>query len=66
MSTGGLFVALAGMIVGLSCFSFILYVVYVIGLWKMFEKLGLEGWKYYEIGRASLGKECRSRWSPYH
>ena len=19
-----------------------------------------------EIGRASLGKECRSRWSPYH
>ena len=21
---------------------------------------------YYEIGRASLGKECRSRWSPYH
>ena len=20
----------------------------------------------YEIGRASLGKECRSRWSPYH
>lgn len=45
MSTGGLFVALAGMIVGLSCFSFILYVVYVIGLWKMFEKLGLEGWK---------------------
>ena len=21
---------------------------------------------HYEIGRASLGKECRSRWSPYH
>ena len=21
---------------------------------------------YYEIGRASVGKECRSRWSPYH
>ena len=20
----------------------------------------------FEIGRASLGKECRSRWSPYH
>ena len=20
----------------------------------------------YEIGRASVGKECRSRWSPYH
>ena len=19
-----------------------------------------------EIGRASVGKECRSRWSPYH
>ena len=22
--------------------------------------------EYKEIGRASLGKECRSRWSPYH
>ena len=22
--------------------------------------------KYDEIGRASVGKECRSRWSPYH
>ena len=22
--------------------------------------------KNYEIGRASVGKECRSRWSPYH
>ena len=21
---------------------------------------------HYEIGRASVGKECRSRWSPYH
>src|SRR5256885_16351147 len=21
---------------------------------------------FSEIGRASLGKECRSRWSPYH
>ena len=21
---------------------------------------------YYEIGRACVGKECRSRWSPYH
>ena len=20
----------------------------------------------YEIGRARVGKECRSRWSPYH
>ena len=20
----------------------------------------------FQIGRASLGKECRSRWSPYH
>ena len=25
------------------------------------EKKGEE-----EIGRASVGKECRSRWSPYH
>ena len=24
-------------------------------------------YKYYsEIGRACVGKECRSRWSPYH
>ena len=22
--------------------------------------------KGIKIGRASLGKECRSRWSPYH
>ena len=21
---------------------------------------------HYEIGRACVGKECRSRWSPYH
>ena len=23
-------------------------------------------WQNYEIGRACVGKECRSRWSPYH
>ena len=23
-------------------------------------------YRNYEIGRASVGKECRSRWSPYH
>ena len=23
-------------------------------------------WRYWEIGRACVGKECRSRWSPYH
>ena len=22
--------------------------------------------RLYKIGRASVGKECRSRWSPYH
>ena len=31
---------------------------------------GPEGWERLigrrEIGRASVGKECRSRWSPYH
>ena len=27
---------------------------------------GLAGNEMGEIGRASLGKECRSRWSPYH
>ena len=26
----------------------------------------IAGQFYYEIGRASVGKECRSRWSPYH
>ena len=26
----------------------------------------VESTRNYEIGRASLGKECRSRWSPYH
>ena len=24
------------------------------------------GYDYFEIGRASVGKECRSRWAPYH
>ena len=28
---------------------------------QLFAKLHL-----IEIGRASVGKECRSRWSPYH
>ena len=23
-------------------------------------------WVAYQIGRARVGKECRSRWSPYH
>ena len=31
--------------------------------WNVF---GLQFKANYEIGRASLGKECRSRWSPYH
>ena len=31
------------------------------------ENMHLEpGTKLIEIGRASVGKECRSRWSPYH
>ena len=30
-----------------------------------FGAQGVQGLDY-EIGRASLGKECRSRWSPYH
>ena len=29
------------------------------------EKIKSKGINY-EIGRASVGKECRSRWSPYH
>ena len=32
-----------------------------------FVMIGLESdGKPLKIGRASLGKECRSRWSPYH
>ena len=30
----------------------------------LFEEI--DCWEGREIGRASLGKECRSRWSPYH
>ena len=34
------------------------------------DMLKFSGWSYFisgaEIGRASVGKECRSRWSPYH
>src|SRR3712207_8030528 len=26
----------------------------------------LELWKMYQIGKRRVGKECRSRWSPYH
>ena len=26
----------------------------------------MEGFLDTQIGRASCGKECRSRWSPYH
>ena len=31
------------------------------GMLDMYENGNVQ-----EIGRASLGKECRSRWSPYH
>lgn len=37
--------ALGTFLAGLSCFGIILYIVYVVGLWKLFNKLGLEGWK---------------------
>ena len=30
-----------------------------------FDPLG-KGCSHYEIGRRRVGKECRSRWSPYH
>ena len=30
------------------------------------EDLELQKLHGAEIGRASVGKECRSRWSPYH
>ena len=28
--------------------------------------VALHKWKKNKIGRARVGKECRSRWSPYH
>ena len=30
------------------------------------EDIAFKNLDHYEIGRASCGKECRSRWSPYH
>lgn len=37
--------AVLGALLGWSCLGLVLYIVYVVGLWKLFEKLGLEGWK---------------------
>ena len=37
------------------------------GLEKELARYGADTvWVADEIGRASVGKECRSRWSPYH
>ena len=41
------------------------------GFGSQLQELGMKAGEipeYYniEIGRASVGKECRSRWSPYH
>ena len=39
------FAAIAAFAVGIICFSAIIYIISVIGMFKVFEKCGLEGWK---------------------
>ena len=39
------FAAIAAFAVGIICFSAIIYIIDVIGMFKVFEKCGLEGWK---------------------
>lgn len=39
------FAAIAAFVVGIICFSAIIYIIDVIGMFKVFEKCGLEGWK---------------------
>lgn len=39
------FAASAAFAVGIMCFSAIIYIIGVIGMFKVFEKCGLEGWK---------------------
>lgn len=39
------FAAFAAFAVGIICFSAIIYIIDVIGMFKVFEKCGLEGWK---------------------
>ena len=39
------FAAIAAFAVGIICFSVIIYIIGVIGMFKVFEKCGLEGWK---------------------
>ena len=39
------FAAFVAFAVGIVCFSTIIYIIEVIGIFKSFEKMGLEGWK---------------------
>ena len=39
------FAAIAAFAVGIICFSSVIYIIDVIGMFKVFEKCGLEGWK---------------------
>ena len=39
------FAAFAAFAFGIICFSAIIYIIGVIGMFKVFEKCGLEGWK---------------------
>jgi|GEM_PF-234828 hypothetical protein len=41
----GLFAALAAFIVAFGCIGIILYIVTVVGMFKTFEKMNIEGWK---------------------
>lgn len=41
----GFIAAMAAAIFGIICFSAIIYIIGVIGMFKVFEKCGLEGWK---------------------
>ena len=68
--------AVAGVVLIFSLVAMIASVLMIIGLWKVFTKAGKPGWAaivpiYNMITQLRseerrVGKECRSRWSPYH
>src|SRR6266513_3877541 len=38
----------------------------VFAAWTIAELFGFNGWDGYRSEERRVGKECRSRWSPYH
>ena len=44
----------------------VLYTEFYEWLQEKYKVGGSGGWADYEIGERRVGKECRSRWSPYH